>query len=164
MKNRRKRLTIPQEFRNRIIIVPLCLILITFNLVILSNIFFANETLLKIFSPEIVFIIAILELILIFGIVFSGILTAHRTAGPMIALEKSFNSLGSGDLTTNVKFRQQDFNQNIADSFNENIEKLRKQVVMLKEVTKKLEQELPDNHISREILEELKQELDYLQT
>jgi methyl-accepting chemotaxis protein len=164
MSNRRKRLTIPREFRNRTILVPLCLILIVFNLVIISNIFFGNETVLSIFSPEIIFVIGILELILIFGIVFSGVLTAHRTAGPMIALEKSLNNLGSGDLTINVTFRKQDFNQNIADSFNENIEKLRKQVVIIKELTAKLEEELPENHISREILAELKQELDYLET
>ena len=164
MKNRRQRLTIPREFRNRFILTPLCVILIGFNLVILSNVFLGNNTLLTILQPETVFFVAIIELILIFWIVFSGALISHRTAGPMVALETSLNRLGSGDLTVMVKFRKDDFNQKIANSFNENIEKLRQQVVTIKQLTEKLEQELPDDHNHQEALEQLKQELDYLQT
>ena len=164
MKNRRKRLTVPREFRNRFIIAPLCIILIGFNLVILSNIFFGNNTLLTIFKTETIFFIAIFEFVLGFWIVFSGVLTAHRTAGPMVALDRGLKRVGAGDLTVTVKFRKHDLNQNIADSFNENIEKLRKQVVMIKQLTEKFEQELPDDHTHNEVLEQLQQELDYLQT
>jgi methyl-accepting chemotaxis protein len=163
MKNRRKRLTIPQEFRNRLIL-PLCIILIGFNFVIFSNILIANNSLPNRFQPETIFLIGILELILVFWVLFSGALTAHRMAGPMIALEKGFTSLGAGDLTTTVQFRQHDLNQNVAHSFNENVECLRQQVLNIKELTEKLEQQLPENHSSQELLKQLQQELDYLNT
>ena len=164
MNNRRKRLTVPREFRNRFIILPLCIILIGFNLVILANMFFAGATVLQIFQPNTLFLIAIMEIAFVFWAVLTGALTAHRTAGPMVALEKGLNRIGRGDLTTTVKFRKNDFNQNIADSFNQNIEKLREQVVTIKQLTEKLEHELPENQVCQEVLDQLKQELDYIET
>ncbi len=126
--------------------------------------FYGNTTLLKAFKPETVFYIAIIELALIFWIVFSGTLTAHRTAGPMVALKGALTRVGSGDLTTTVQFRKRDFNQNVTNSFNENIESLRQQVVVIKQLVEQLEQQIPDDENTQEVLEKLKQQLDSLQT
>ena len=57
----------------------------------------------------------------------------HRVAGPVFVLMRNLERLGEGDLSTEMRLRQQDHLKEIADSFNRNVGSLRKQIQDVKE-------------------------------
>jgi len=57
----------------------------------------------------------------------------HRVAGPVFVLLRNLERLGEGDLSTEMRLRQQDHLKEIADSFNRNVGSLRKQIKDVKE-------------------------------
>ena len=55
-----------------------------------------------------------------------GVLMSHRIAGPMYRLKKHMRMVADGETTENVKFRKGDFFPEIADGYNEQMERFRK--------------------------------------
>lgn len=87
----------------------------------------------------------------------------HRVSGPVFVLMRNLDRMGEGDLTTEMRLRQQDHLQEISDSFNKNMGQVRERVSKVKNITMALEDtELDAQALS--LLEQLKTELDGLKT
>ncbi len=59
---------------------------------------------------------------------FYSIRIDRRVSGPMFVLKRNLDRIGDGDLTTEMRLRQQDHLQEISASFNSNIAALRDKV------------------------------------
>ncbi|MGL5032929.1 MAG: hypothetical protein ACRC6M_03905 [Microcystaceae cyanobacterium] len=164
MQDQRQKLTIPQNFWNQVVAMPLFLVFLSFNLIFISNIKVFGKNLWTIFQPEAMIIIGLFELAIVIWMLHLGRITVHRIAGPMVSLKKGLEAMGAGDLTVIVRFRKDDFNKEIADVFCENVEKLRQQVETVKSLADQLAKELPTDHSSQETAQQLLQQLDYFKT
>ncbi len=164
MQNKRKKLTVPQEFWSRFILAPIFLIILFFNLALLANLKFFSLTIWEVIEPEAIIIIGVSEIILAGWLIISGRITTHRIAGPTIALKKALNKVGDGNLTVILRFRKRDFNQDIPECFNENIEKIRQQIMEVKQLGQQLSEEIPSNHQSYKTVEKLNDQLDRFST
>lgn len=71
------------------------------------------------------FPIVMLTIISVAGIVSLAILTAHRIAGPYIALTQACRALADGKLDHRLHFRQYDQLAHVADEFNRMVDALR---------------------------------------
>lgn len=56
----------------------------------------------------------------------------HRVSGPVFVLMRNLERVGEGDLTTEMRLRQQDHLQEISASFNSNIASLRAKIDAIK--------------------------------
>lgn len=164
MQNQRKKLTVPQSYWNNIVAMPLFFVFLSFNLVFISNIKVFGKNLWTIFQPEAMVIIGIFELVIVIWMLQLGRITIHRIAGPMVSLKRGLDAIGTGDLTVTIRFRKRDFNQEVADVFCDNIEKLRQQVATVQGLANQLAEELPTDHPSQETAQKLQQQLDYFKT
>lgn len=57
-------------------------------------------------------------LVLGFGIIFTGVLAAHRIAGVHIKMRNVFNAIEQGDLDTVLRFRKDDKLEQVEEAFN----------------------------------------------
>ncbi len=164
MKNKRVKLIVPQEFWNRFILIPVFLVITVFNLVLLANVQIFSLTLWEMIRPEALIIIGAFEVVLVTWLVILGIILSHQIAGPIVALKSALKHVGQGNLTVTLHFRKRDFNQDIPEYFNENVEKLRQQVAMVKQLATQLSEEVPADHESYKTLEKLNDKLNYFST
>ncbi len=65
-----------------------------------------------------------MALLIIFSLVGAGIILSHRIAGPLYRLEKHLEGLGEGKKLTALKFRKNDYFQDLAQSYNQHMEKI----------------------------------------
>ncbi len=73
---------------------------------------------------EIILYLGVLSVLFLVVVSVFGVLMSHRTAGPMFHFKKVFAAIAGGDLSARVKLRPKDDFQDVADSFNEMIDKL----------------------------------------
>ena len=62
------------------------------------------------------------------GVLLLALLTAHRIAGPYIAILRTLNAIKGGDLNYQLRFRKYDRLDDLAQTFNEVIVQLRDQI------------------------------------
>ena len=62
------------------------------------------------------------------GILLLALITAHRIAGPYIALLRTFDAIRGGDLNYPLRFRKYDRLEDVADAFNELMKELRDKI------------------------------------
>jgi len=87
----------------------------------------------------------------------------HRVSGPVFVLMRNLERMGEGDLTTEMRLRQQDHLQEISDAFNKNMELVRNRVNKIKNITSALD-DAELNAQTQSLVEQLKVELDSLKT
>lgn len=75
-----------------------------------------------------VYIDLIVICVLAVAVIILTLLMSHRIAGPMWRMEQSAKSVGSGDLTLNVKLREKDEMKPLADKMNSMVAGLRGRV------------------------------------
>ena len=72
-----------------------------------------------------VIIVPIVFIILAFTFLYI-LFVSHRTAGPLYRLGKAMEKVGKGDLSVKVKFRKDDELYEVAETFNQMVEGLKK--------------------------------------
>ena len=85
----------------------------------------------------------------------------HRVSGPVFVLLRNLDRMGAGDLTAEMRLRQQDHLKEISDSYNLNIKSLCEQVQSIKALARQLQDEDGDN---KEAVARLLDELDQIKT
>jgi len=85
----------------------------------------------------------------------------HRVSGPVFVLLRNLDRMGTGDLTAEMRLRQQDHLKEISDSYNLNIKSLCEQVQSIKALARQLQDEDGDN---KEIVARLLDQLDQIKT
>lgn len=71
-----------------------------------------------------------------------GVFLSHKIAGPIYRFEKSVETIGTGDLTLNVKLRSKDEFQELAEYLNKMTLSLKERISRVKEVSEKMAMEL----------------------
>ena len=84
----------------------------------------------------------------------------HRVSGPVFVLLRNLDRLGGGDLTAEMRLRQQDHLQEISDSYNQNIKSLREQLHGIKATARQLR----DGGDNKELIDQLVADLDKIKT
>jgi len=87
----------------------------------------------------------------------------HRVSGPVFVLMRNLESLGEGDLTTEMKLRQQDHLQGIAESLNRNVGSVRSKVFSIKNTVDMIEQ-TNENDAIQPLIKQLQRELSAFKT
>jgi len=87
----------------------------------------------------------------------------HRVSGPVFVLMRNLECLGEGDLTTEMKLRQQDHLQGIAESLNRNMSSMRQKMRGIKNTANMIEQTNESDAI-QSLLKQLQRELDAFKT
>ena len=112
---------------------------------------------------EELFYIAGLGFILLALTYFYTIRIEHRISGPIFVLMRNLESLGEGDLTTEMKLRQQDHLQGIAESLNRNVDSVCKKMDQIKNTVNMIEK-TNDNEAIKPLLKQLQRELSAFKT
>lgn len=127
-------------------------------------------------SMEIVFLTRLItrtvlsvSIVYLFIIFVLGIIISHRIAGPLYVFDKMFKLVSDGDLTIKLKLRKSDELQNLAESFQNMIDKLNSFIKTDKEkielIKNKIEK-INSTNLSKEeivnIIQEIKVLLDEL--
>ena len=68
------------------------------------------------------------SLLLMIGITILGIFTAHRIAGPFVALRNAFDEVKKGNFDHRIQFRKEDELAEIQSSFNEMMDTLKEKL------------------------------------
>lgn len=86
----------------------------------------ASGSVLDILAAHSMFLVPLgmITLLLLSAVVSLAILTAHRIAGPYIALRRTFNAIKAGDLNVRLRFRSYDNMDDVATPFNEMMDSL----------------------------------------
>jgi len=92
----------------------------------LDSITSPGYSLLLEFRHHLAGILVIETLIFAVGIVALGKMTAHRIAGPYLRMKRTFEAVRDGDETLRLKFRDYDHLDEVAQSFNEMLDAVRK--------------------------------------
>ncbi|MBI5449793.1 MAG: methyl-accepting chemotaxis protein [Gammaproteobacteria bacterium] len=143
MKNRRANSKIKRQFQNQVIfnvvVASFCLL----NLVLIW-VFAAIDTLQDVSALKtmIVTALAIGETGGLFVIYHYMKRETHRIAGPVYKLEQALDHVGSGNLSTTIQFRKDDYFRDTGDLFNSSISKLRTRIGHIRHVALSLEKEL----------------------
>ena len=87
----------------------------------------------------------------------------HRVSGPIYVLMRNLDRMGEGDLTAEMRLRQQDHLQEISESFNKNLALMRSRMDKLKNITSSLDGAVLDEK-NKLLLDQLNKELDSLKT
>jgi len=87
----------------------------------------------------------------------------HRVSGPVFVLMRNLDRVGEGDLTAEMRLRQQDHLQEISESFNRNLGLVRERVNTVKNLVAAMEAAQLDEQ-GKSLLEQLNTELDNLKT
>jgi len=87
----------------------------------------------------------------------------HRVSGPIFVLMRNLERMGEGDLTSEMRLRQQDHLQEISDSFNKNLVLMCNRVGKVKGIVNTLN-EMEVDEQTRSLLDQLNLELGSLKT
>jgi sensor histidine kinase YesM len=71
-------------------------------------------------------IFAITSLLALVGIAVAGLILSHRIAGPLYRLRKHLDAVAAGTTLGDVKFREKDYFPEVADAYNRQIARFRK--------------------------------------
>lgn len=87
----------------------------------------------------------------------------HRVSGPVFVLMRNLDRVGEGDLTTEMRLRQQDHLQEISATFNRSVGGLRDQIKQIK-MTAEAIRTTVENDEARALTEKLIADLDRIKT
>jgi methyl-accepting chemotaxis protein len=107
--------------------------------------------------PVLIQTTAIVVIIVGFATVLVTLLVSHKIAGPLFRIKKVMGELGAGDFSHEFHIRQLDQLQDLADTFNDSIKKMKEKIQALKNDSEKLKHEL--NNISESEVSENKRAL-----
>jgi len=170
-KSRRKTYLIKKGFQSRLITVILLLVIIVANITggvvyaivkIDSFRMFLEQTFNLSSADDILLPAVVLAEIVSFIIVgIISLFVSHRMAGPVYRFERVTEGISEGDLTIHIRLREKDEFKDLAEAFNEMIQKLTDKVGELKNKGLKLAEEfenlLPRAELSDERRKELKE-------
>lgn len=147
---RRRKFLINPKFQLKYLAIVLALVVVILlctahyiNLVLRTTTLLENlsnleiEAVTRIVFRTVVYI-CIVFVVIIVGL---GIFVLHRIAGPLYVLDKMFKLVSSGDLTIRLKLRKGDELQELADSFQVMVDKLRTYINADKERIKEIKVE-----------------------
>lgn len=75
--------------------------------------------------PVLIQTVAVVVVIVGAATVFLTLFVSHKIAGPLYRLKKSMQELAEGNLTSDIKLRKNDQLRDIADTFNQMVDKLK---------------------------------------
>ncbi|MCJ7660094.1 MAG: methyl-accepting chemotaxis protein [Anaerolineales bacterium] len=143
-KKKRRRLILFQTSQPRILITMLILLGLV---AVIMMVFVYLEYNIKLserfpgFSSIQPVIISTLVVVNLFAVVFSLVLIllfSHRIAGPIYNLGLIMRGVAQGDISGEIKFRNKDFLQEIADDGNQALEYLRQEIGELQQLSEEL--------------------------
>jgi methyl-accepting chemotaxis protein len=155
MAQRRTRLCLPRDYLTRLVVLPTVLFILLFNAVLLTGYSRGVPLFVSLVSSGSAVLIGLLELALMGVVAAFLVLTTHRLAGPMQALEQALAALGQGDLDATLKFRQGDFAHGVAEQFCVSSAALRQRILHLRVLADQLAAVRPGSPEAQQCLLEL---------
>jgi len=182
-KNRRKKYFIDKDFQTRFAL-KFCIILIIGAILSAGILFaFTSHTLTTSFEgsririektsrdilPAVLYTNAVTVVTISLAAIVVLIFISHKIVGPFYRFEKTFEEIGSGNLSLRIGLREKDQFPGIAEKINQMNEQLNDRIVRLKEkatrIRSEMDQESPDLDVLRRetaalhgVLEEFKTE------
>jgi len=164
MKNNRKKLYLPPSYLSRLVIVPAVLAIMLINLAIVVGFFLEDPFFIRIVTSWSALLIGIIELLAIGIVIAYFVISTHHIAGPIHHLENALITIGKGDLTTEIKFRKKDYHHHLPIVFNENIKRLRNQIVKLQRIAELLANTPNEDEENRKHITQLNEGLRAIRT
>lgn len=112
--------------------------------------------------PAILFALVFVTILIGLATIVVTLLISHQLAGPLYRFERHLESIGKGDLWTQVKIRKKDELQVLADGFNKMTQAMRSGILQVKETSAELDkliENLKRNVVKDESLKKLILEL-----
>lgn len=157
-KNRRRSLLIPKDFQQRLILLPALSFIIVVN-IIASTLFIVMPDSAYSPTPGMLLVLAGCELFLLALFVTFVAVLSHRIAGPAYNLSRAMKKVADKDFTTRVVFREHDFNQGLAEAFNDSTIRLGESIAEIKALSNQLNQEGITQGERDRLLQELSEKL-----
>ncbi len=148
MKVFRRQLIVDKSFQYRQIATAVLTTILVANLMLLAAFVFFPYEFSAVVGPF-TWVIGIMEVFLIALVFYFVLRSSHRVAGPAFSLKRTLSRLGDGDLTVRSRLRKADYLKDVADCFNENVQRLEELVGEVRIEAEALRDSLPDGSPSR---------------
>lgn len=143
MDNRRSTVVINGQFQYQYALLAVISTVVLVNLFLIINAILPGSQGYPI-STEYTVLMACLEVLLIGGVWWGGLITSNKIAGPVYVIVRQLEKLAEGDLTARVHLRKKDAFKFEAVAINQCIEELQGHLLEVKKVSQELE--LCDGH------------------
>ncbi len=161
MRERRKRIIVDKGFQYRLALSKVLVAIIAANFMIMLAFYFFPYELGAVMGPF-TWTIGLFEVLLIATVLYLGTRSSRRIAGPAYALKRSLQRLGDGDLSVRARFRQNDYLHDVADVFNDSVERLGGRLDNLRGAAESLRSSLPEGSPGRQQADDLAAQLEAL--
>ncbi|MGB3477741.1 MAG: HAMP domain-containing protein [bacterium] len=141
MKYRRRNYIINKKYQYGILVLLLSIVFIAIFVSILATHYFllssivskidatgrapTGQELIETSMKPLIIVVPIIFIILALTVI-CVVFISHRTAGPLYNLRQAMAQVGKGDLSVKIKFRKNDEIHDVAESFNDMVDALRK--------------------------------------
>ncbi len=154
MKVFRRQMIVDKGFQyKQIATAVLTTIIVANSMIVAAFVFFPYE--FRAVMGPFTWTIGFLEVFLIVSVFYIGLRASHRIAGPAFSLKRSLVRLGDGDLSARSRLRKADHLKDVADVFNENVERLGDRIDAIRLEAENLRDSLPADSPGREHADQL---------
>jgi methyl-accepting chemotaxis protein len=162
--NRRKTRVVYPDFQYRNALMTVAAVIFILNFFLIIGAVFADSTKLALtISNQGYYFVGVFELIVMAAAWFYSIRHSHTIAGPIYAITRDLERVGSGDLTVQIKLRPGDKFQESADKINFALNELCNTVSQIKNMATSIDvASLPELEVNK--YAELKKSLAQIKT
>ena len=151
MDNRRSTVVINGQFQYQYALLAVVFSVLLVNLFLIINAILPGSQGYPL-STEYTVLVVCLEILLIGGVWWGGLITSNKIAGPVYVIVRQLEKLAEGDLTARVHLRKKDAFKFEAVAINQCIEELQDHLLEVKKVAKELESSSGDNAETNKVL------------
>ena len=123
MQNRRESIVVNKQFQHHYALLFVACTVVFSNLLIIIGALYPGEDHINL-TLGLSISIAIVELVLLFGVWRASLHLTHRIAGPVYVFTREIGKFAGGDLSARIRLRQADLFQEEAKEINTCLEKL----------------------------------------
>ena len=163
-RNRRQQYVVDKRFQYRFAVIAVSATIILINAAVVSMLVFFQPYLVDGAPWPLIFTLAIVEAVVLVGVLHLSIRGSHSIAGPMLVLKRNFEIIGQGDFTQETRLRESDHFQDVGAALNNACANLRQYLNEIKTTAKALHADIPDDHPAKAEALELLRKLDKLNT
>ncbi|RCX23903.1 methyl-accepting chemotaxis protein [Thioalbus denitrificans] len=161
---RRHQLFVNKQFQYRYVLLTVSIAIILVNALTVIGILLYGPHIKGGIAWYHTAILAAIEVILLLTVFYFSARESHRLAGPMFAISRRLERLGSGDLYSRLKLRQGDHFHEIAETLNDNVGMLRQRVETIEALVATLDHHADPDSEAGQTLARLRGELEHLAT
>lgn len=161
--HKRKIIIVDKEFQYGQILAVVLITILATNSVIIVSYFLMYDQVAGVMRRA-SWAIALVELLLILGVIYYGAKASHRIAGPIFVLKRSLGALADGNLTVRMRLRDKDKLMDVRDAFNATADSLDQRMTAIRSSLKDVRDNLKQQGVDTSGIDQSLEELGYFAT